>query len=35
MMKVNIKFQPQGQLKANNKSEIYAEIKYDMFEELK
>ena len=34
-MKVNIKFMPQGQLKQNTKAEIYAEIKYEMFEELK
>lgn len=34
-MKVSIKFMPQGQLKQNTKSEIYAEVKYDMFEELR
>ena len=35
MMKISIKFMPQGQLKQNTKSEIYAEVKYDTFEELK
>lgn len=34
-MKVAVKFHPQGPLKQNTKSEIYAEVKYDMFEELK
>ena len=34
-MKVVIKFCPQHGLKTNNKIEIYAEIKYEMFEELK
>lgn len=34
-MKVNIKFEPMGALKTNTKAEIYAELKYEMFEELK
>jgi hypothetical protein len=34
-MSVKIKFSPQGALKQNTKTEIYAEIKYEMFDELK
>ena len=30
-----MKFTPQGALKSNTKAEIYALVKYEMFEELK
>lgn len=34
-MNVTIKFMPQHSLKTNTKTEIYAVVKYDMFDELK
>lgn len=35
MMTVRVKFLPQGALKKGNKQEVYAIIKYQMFDELK
>jgi hypothetical protein len=35
MMTVRVKFLPQGALKKGNKQEVYAVIKYQMFDELK